>query len=359
MSTYTRREALKLSLLAGSSLGLFGFSSESRAATPATQSGAAKPNSLVNGVQIGLNVPYSFGTRTAMTAEEILTRCVALGLSGMELRAQAIEKSLGLPDELMLGPAPSDYAGARARVGDIPGVTPVAPPGASRGTAGGRMPTTPEELAAYKATAAELRRWRLDVSMNRAQALRAKFDAAGASIGIVKFDGIADLADDELDYAFTLARTLGAQAISGELIVPGLKKLGAAADRNQMFVAHHGHLAASPAIYEEAMSHGKYAGINLDIGHFVAGNYGSPLPFIQKHHARITHLHVKDRLKDGGPNVAFGQGDTPIKEVLQAIRDNKWPIQAIIEFEIPMNPTLDRTPELLKCIDYCRSCLLS
>lgn len=219
------------------------------------------------------------------------------------------------------------------------------------------MPRTPEELAAYKAAADELRKWRLDVAMSKAAELRAKFDAAGAHIGIVKFDGIADLADDELDYAFTLARTLGARAISGELIVPALKKLRAAAERNRMFVAHHGHLAASPAIYEEAMSHGKYAGINLDIGHFVAGNYGSPLPFIEKHHARITHLHVKDRLKDGGPNVRFGEGDTPIREILQAIRDNKWPIEATIEFEIPMAPTVDRTPEIVKAVEYCRACL--
>lgn len=358
MSTYTRRDILKLGAIAGASVGLPGLWSARLAAAKSVPSGPTV-DSRVNGVQIGLNVPYSFGTRTAMTAEQILDRCLALGVNGMELRAQAIEKSLGLPDELMLGPAPSDYAGARARVGDIPGVTPVAPPGASRGTAGGRMPTTPEELAAYKATAAELRRWRLNVSMSRARALRATFDAAGARIGIVKFDGIADLADDELDYAFTLARTLGARAISGELIVPALKKLGAAADRNGMFVAHHGHLAASPAIYEEAISHGKFAGINLDIGHFVAGNYGSPLPFIEKHHERITHLHVKDRLKDGGPNVKFGEGDTPVREALQAIRDNKWPIEATIEFEIPMAPSLDRTPAILECIEYCRQCLLS
>ena len=83
------------------------------------------------------------------------------------------------------------------------------------------------------------------------------------------------------------------------------------------------------------------------------------MPFIEQHHARITHLHVKDRKKQGGPNVAFGQGDTPIREILQTIRDNKWPIPAMIEFEIPLPPGTDRTPELLKCLDYCKQCLLS
>lgn len=356
---YTRREFAQLALAVAPVAALL---LKPSSLFGATTTPSARPNSKWAGVQVGLNVPYSFGTRTAMTAEDILARCIGLGVSGMELRAQAIEKSFGLPESLMLGPAISDYQGARARVGDIPGITPIAPPpasGAGRGTAGGRMPQTPEEIAAYKATAAELRAWRLALPMSKAKELRAKFEAAGVDIGIVKFDGIADLDDAELDYAFTLAKALGARGISGELSMAAAKRLGVAADRNQLFVAHHAHLAGSPAIYEEAMSYGKYAGMNLDIGHFIAGNYGSPIPFIQKHHARITHLHVKDRLKDGGPNVAFGHGDTPVKEILQLIRDNRWPIQAIIEFEIPLPPTQDRTPEILKCLEYCKSCLLA
>ena len=356
---YTRREFTKLALVGAPAAALLLKPNALFGAAAAT----GKPNSTWAGVQVGLNVPYSFGTRTAMTAEDILARCLPIGISDVELRAQAIENSFGLPAEMVMGPAPSDYAGARARAGEIPGVTPVAPPAApspSVGTAGGRMPQTPEELAAYKTKAAALGKWRLGVSMSKAKELRAKYDAAGVDIGVVKFDGLGDLMGDELDYAFTLAKALGARAVSGELIMPAVKRLGEAADRHQLFVAHHSHLAGSPAIYEEAMSHGKYAGMNLDIGHWIAGNYGSPVPFMKKHHARITHLHVKDRLKNAGVNVEFGTGDTPVREVLQLVRDNKWPIQAIIEFEIPMpSPTADRTPAILKAIDYCKTCLLS
>src|SRR5207253_2461849 len=128
-------------------------------------------------------------------------------------------------------------------------------------------------------------------------------------IGVVKFDGIADLTGSELDYAFTLAKALGARAVSGELSMPAAQRLAEAAGRHKLFVAHHAHLAGSPAIHEQAMSYGPYAGVNLDIGHFVAGNYGSPLPFIQKYHDRITHIHVKDRKANAGVNVEFGQGD--------------------------------------------------
>ena len=52
-----------------------------------------------------------------------------------------------------------------------------------------------------------------------------------------------------------------------------------------------------------------------------------------RHHDRITHLHIKDRKRDDGPNVQLGTGDTPIKECATLIRDNKWPIMLILERE--------------------------
>lgn len=49
----------------------------------------------------------------------------------------------------------------------------------------------------------------------------------------------------------------------------------------------------------------------MDIG-------GSPVEFLQKHHARISSVHLKDRKSkdNGGANVAWGTGDTPIKDIL-------------------------------------------
>ena len=322
----------------------------------------AKPKSKWAGVQVGLNVPYSLGTRTAMTGEDVLEKCVQLGVSAVELRAQAIEKSIGLPDHLVLGPAPSDYEAARTPVGEVPGAPRRggAIPESSSGSApvGKGPPRTLDELTAYKAGANELRKWRLSVSLNKAKDLRKKYEDGGVEIQIVKFDGIADLADDELDYGFTLAKAVGARAISGELSMPSVKRLGQAADSHKMPIGLHGHVAATPAIWEEAFSYARYNFANVDIGHFVAGNNTSPLPFIQQHHDRIVHIHVKDRKMRLGPNVPFGHGDTPIREVLQAIRDHRWSVQATIEFEIPLPQEADRAAEIRKSLDYCRNCLL-
>jgi sugar phosphate isomerase/epimerase len=357
---YTRRELGKLALGCLPS-GLL-FQSAMRGSPSRT------PDSKWAGVQVGLNVPYSFGTRTAMRAEDVLERCIQLGVSGVELRAQPVEKSMGLPDKIVLGPAPVDYSAVYTPFGDVPGMpqhggghrpaSPGAPAGASPSAGANGPASTPEGLAAYKAAAAELRQWRSSAPMSKANEIRKKYRDSGVEIDIVKFDGLGDLPDDELDYAFTLAKTLGARAVSGELWMPGVKRIAQAADRHKIMAGLHGHIAVTPAIWEQCFSYGKFVGANVDIGHFVAGSNTSPLPFITQHHERITHIHVKDRKKNDGPNVPFGQGDTPVKEVLQAIRNNRWPIPAIIEFEIPLAAGADRTKEIEECLDYCKQSLL-
>jgi sugar phosphate isomerase/epimerase len=85
------------------------------------------------------------------------------------------------------------------------------------------------------------------------------------------------------------------------------------------------------------------------------------VPFLREHHDRITHIHVKDRRlgTNGGANTPFGEGDTPIVEVLRLIRDNKWNIQATIEFEYPVPQGSDRMTEMAKALEFCRTALMT
>ena len=319
--TFTRRDLGRLAL----------------AALPAAAL-AAKPSSKWGGVQIGINAPYSYGNSN-MGAQDTLDRTLQLGLSALELRTQPIEQFLGSP--AFAPDAQGAAAGGR-----------------------GRGQLTPEQQAARDAAAQALHKWRLSRTTAEFKAARRKFNDAGVAIEIVKVDWIQNATDDEVEYCFAMAKTVGARAISCEIPLSKTKWLGQFADKHKMLVAYHGHTDttspeafAKPESWETAMSYARYNGINLDIGHFVAANSISPIPFLQKHHDRISHIHIKDRKMHNGPNVPFGEGETPIKEALKLISKNKWRIQGTIEFEYPIPQGSDRMAEIAKCVAYCRKCL--
>jgi sugar phosphate isomerase/epimerase len=308
MKSYSRREFSKLSLAALSATAIGPVITSVQA--------AEKPNSKIRGVQIGLNVPYSFANMQ-MSADDILKSCVQLGVSGLELRTQPVEVFLGAPSDLVF----AKNAGANG----------------------------------------ELVKWRKSAPIDRAKDFRKKYKDAGVLIEIAKVDGIFKMTDEELDYVFKLAKALGGRAISTEISKKedDLKRVGEFADKHKLMVGYHGHAETKPEHWERAFGLAKYNGANVDLGHFVAGNNTSPVPFIKEHHDRITHVHVKDRKMHNGGNTPFGEGDTPIGEVLRLIRDNKWPIQATIEFEYKVPAGSDRMTEIARAVKFCRNALMA
>jgi sugar phosphate isomerase/epimerase len=99
----------------------------------------------------------------------------------------------------------------------------------------------------------------------------------------------------------------------------------------------------------------EYIAITLDIGHFTAAGF-NPALWLERHHRAVLSLHIKDRKKDQGPNVPFGEGDTPIGPVLRYTRENAREIPALIEYEYQAKDTV---AEVRKCFEYCRNVLLS
>jgi sugar phosphate isomerase/epimerase len=309
MTSPSRRDFVKLAVTALPGAAWLSVVNRSAAADA-----PAKPNSKVAGVQIGLNVPYSFAN-ALMSGDDILAKCLQLGLSAVELRTQPVEAFLGLP---MV-----EAAKNRAEI------------------------------------AQQTRDWRKTVSLDRVKDFRAKYETAGVAIEIVKVDGIFGMSDEEIDYAFALAKALGGRAISTEIShkEADLKRVGQFADKHQFMVGYHGHATTKPEHWETGFAAAKFNGANVDLGHFIAGNNTSPVPFIKQYHDRVTHVHVKDRKFNNGPNTPFGEGDTPIAEVLRLIRDNKWSIQATIEFEYKVPAGSDRMTEIARSIKFCRDAL--
>jgi sugar phosphate isomerase/epimerase len=333
------------------------------AAVPATSLLAAKPDSKWGGVQVGINAPYSF-QKMSGTADKIIEYMTQLNLSACELRLQPVEAYFNAPGVYAsANDAPGAGAG-RGGGGGGRGGSGGGRGGSGRG-GGGRAPQTPEQQAAAAEAAKKLTDWRLALDQTKMKEFRKKYEDAGILIQILKVDNIGQFSDDMIDYAFACAKNLGANAISTEGRMSEAQRLGTFADKHKMMIGYHGHTDVnsneafgSPQSWEKAMGFAKYNGINLDLGHFVAGNSTSPVPFLEKYHDRVTHVHVKDKKMHDGPNTPFGQGDTPIVEVLQLMKKNKWKFQACIEYEYTTPPDSTVLTEIGKCVEYCRKALV-
>jgi sugar phosphate isomerase/epimerase len=139
-------------------------------------------------------------------------------------------------------------------------------------------------------------------------------------------------------------------------------RLAPLAQKNDIFIAFHNRPesedeVATPESFERMLQVSDRFRINLDIGHFTAGNHDA-VAALEKFHSRISHVHLKDRKlgRNGGANLPWGEGDTPIKPVLQLIRDRKWPLPCIVEYEYQGTGT--PVEEVKKCMAYARQALL-
>jgi sugar phosphate isomerase/epimerase len=200
----------------------------------------------------------------------------------------------------------------------------------------------------------------LTASLEKFEELGKLYKDAGVKIDILKL-GDPKWPDEQIDYAFRAARAIGARGISLEISDESAKRMAPFADKHKMYVSMHNHtqVADKDFSFDKPLSYSPYLMLNLDIGHYVAGLGESPIPVIHKYHDRITHLHLKDRKTpaNGADNVPWGQGDTPIAEVLQLLKQEKYPITAMIELEYPIPEDSDVLTEIAKCVGYCREAL--
>ena len=271
---------------------------------------AEKPNSKFGGVQIGV-ITYSYRSMPS-TAEDILKYVVQNGISSIELMGNVAEQFAGAP--------------AAVRKGDNKSLVD----------------------------------WRLSASMDRFEALRKMYGDAGVGIHIVKFGDIgnAGMSDEQIAFYFRVAKALGARGITRELSEEAAVRLGPIADKHKIMIGFHNHTQLTPTTYDgDILSHGKYLGINLDIGHYVAGTNHSPIPLIEKFHDRILSIHLKDRKVNNGPNMPFGQGDTPVALALQYMKRNGLSFPADIELEYKVPEDSDAVQEVTKCVQFCKEAL--
>ncbi|MDR1172928.1 MAG: sugar phosphate isomerase/epimerase [Bacteroidales bacterium] len=269
---------------------------------------AQKPNSKFGGVQIGV-ITYSYRSMPDQTLESMLNCTVRSGISSVELMGGAVEQYAGIPKD-------------RDAV----------------------------------------RQWRTSVSMDKFKEIKKMFKAQGVKINILKL-GDPRWSDEEIDYAFKVCKTLGAKGISMEISENAAKRMTSFADRHKLYVIFHNHgQPGNPDFsFDKVLAYGPRLMLNFDAGHYFGATGLNPCDLIQRLHNRIVSIHVKDKTGPNGTpkdtNRPFGEGQTPVAEMLQLLQKEKWPIECDIELEYDIPQDSDAVKEVAKCVAYCRAAL--
>lgn len=278
----------------------------------------SKPDSTISGVKIGA-ITYSWRSMPS-EATDILKYCLQTGIGTIELMGDVAERYAGLPQ-------------GKDKDGKID-----------------------------KETAEAQKKWRISASMDKYRELRKMYNDAGVEIHIVKFSP-GDWSDEEMDYAFRAAKELGSKGVTNEIGDEACKRMGPAAEKHGLYAIFHNHLQPGEPgwSFDKFLDYSKANMLNLDAGHYFGSTGKNPAEIIEKYHDRIISLHLKDKTgpkgKPANTNMPWGQGETPLADVLNLLKKNKWPIYGDIELEYDIPKGSDAVLEVKKCLDYCRKIL--
>jgi len=308
---------------------------------PAILKNYNKPNSKINGVQLGV-ITYSFRSMPDQSAEATLKYVLGSGISAIELMGDPAESFAGMPEN------PVDR---RAFFGLM------------RKQRSGELTTDEEKQMANLRTQMadynkQVAKWRLNAPMKKFKQFKKMYKAAGVKIYGFKPRAFGkDNTDAEIDYGFRAAKMLGASHVTLEHPSDDAHtaKLGRMAKKHKIGVAYHGHEQQTPTFWDTALQQSKYNMLNPDLGHYVAAGNQQPLELLKKHHQRISSMHLKDRLTpaNGKNNLVWGEGDTPIPAILQLMKQNKYNFPATVELEYKIPEGSDAVKEVVRCVEFC------
>lgn len=313
---------------------------------PALIKSLNKPNSEINGVKIGC-ITYSFRSLPDQSAEATLKYVVDSGISSIELMGDPAESFAGMPKPSFDRTRAFQLNGKQRR---------------------GETLTDDEtkEMTELKRQSDEYTKvvadWRANVDMGKFEQIRKMYKDAGVTIYAFKPNAFGtNNTDAEVTYGMRAAKALGATHVTLEHPSNDEQtlRLGKLGEKNKMSVGYHGHEQETFTFWDTALAQSPANALNLDAGHYIAAGHTDLIPLIEKQHKRILSMHTKDRQTpaNGKGNLAWGQGDTPIGEILQLMKKNKYKFPATIELEYQVPQDSDPVKEVQKCLEFCRKSL--
>lgn len=283
----------------------------------------------VGGVRLALQ--SACFTFSGMNLDGILDTMPKLGLGEIDIMSEHVENWLGAPVQL----PGTGRQGPWARRPDA--------------ASAGAPPRPPGGFRPDPAVREAQRKWRLAADLDRFREVKKRFDDRGLKLFSYNLSFNDSFSDEEIDKGFLMTKALGTRIITASSPASIFPRLAPFAERHDVIVAMHNH-TTGPEEFAQAMQASPKFWVNLDVGHFFASGY-DPLRYLEDHHARITNIHVKDRKKDRGPEMPFGQGDTPLREVLKLVQRNNYDFPVCVEYVGPDGPLV----EIKRCLDYCKS----
>jgi sugar phosphate isomerase/epimerase len=209
------------------------------------------------------------------------------------------------------------------------------------------------------ATRQALDRWRASVSLDFYRTIRKKINDAG--IDIYGISGFPGKTEEQLGRAFEIAEVLGAKLVSINNTLPEAKQVAPLVDKAGLLVGLMGHpdmhpgdanAISTPANFEEALALSKNYWMSFDIGDATGGGYDA-LPFVDAHHDRIALIYLKDRRRDR-TSVPWGEGDTPVAEVLRLARERKYGWHCFMDCDYK---TTDRPGDVKRSFEFAKKAL--
>ena len=190
-----------------------------------TAAEAGKVNSKFGGVQIG-TITYSWRSMPG-GLENIIKYCQEANISSIELMGGDLEAYLGAPENPMM----KFFRQQASQPAAKPGEKPAAP------RRMGPPKFTPEQQAEIDKYKEAVKAWRLGLDLSKVEGARKLLSDAGISAHIVKMEPSRMGSDEEIDYAFKVAKAMGAKAVTDEINLETAKRVAPFAEKHGMYMA--------------------------------------------------------------------------------------------------------------------------
>ena len=313
-----------------------------------------KPNSNFGGVHMG-TITYSWRDMPG-GLENLIKYCKEANVSNLELMGNDLEACLGAPESPMM----KLVQGAMARMTPEERGAFMGRPGA--GILSLLNDDEKKQMNDYNEAYANFKK---NMDWDKVEEVRKRFVAENIDIHIVKTQPGEGSSDEDCEYAFQLAKAMGAKGVTSEMSLAAAKRCAPFAEKYDMFYVMHNHMqyatpefAAGP---DEVLAVSPNVMLNFDFGHYYGSTGKNPCDFIEKYHDRIFSMHTKDKT---GPNAVkpnenqvWGQGETPLEDVLKLVQSKYPEIYCDCELEYQVAPWSNSVKEVGTCMKYARQIL--